>query len=413
MARASFLSLSLSLSLPLSLFTSRKARDRFEFEQTRASAYGRPVFERGDNAGDLPRKFISFHCLEKESDELKISNTEGTENFPELPRKRESETVFIGKAEISPAKSLAVLQVAAAKDSTVRKSEDTNLKVLELLDESLVDRGSAGSNVVPVGKETPRCRLEHILRSELKEKRIGSVSKRPLCDMDADVADGQHSKSVAFQHDDESGRLYSAGCELVGESNTGQLFPSSSRPDGTHYGTSELESIAQRRVGDLSETRVPHKAGGVALLCSSGITVQHGVGIGRSKYYPSDSARTLLKVCFIENLPVQLNPHEHFTAMNSDQIIQCAKAFGLELSFATCGMLEDVLLKIGGRTGKRAGDKGSGYLLCSVGQDPQLLRVLLLDHFLPYLLLQYHLVMILPQVILQSKHVLAGRLMQH
>ena len=32
---------------------------------------------------------------------------------------------------------------------------------------------------------------------------IGSVSKWPLCYVDADVADGRPSKSVAFQLDDE------------------------------------------------------------------------------------------------------------------------------------------------------------------------------------------------------------------
>ena len=38
---------------------------------------------------------------------------------------------------------------------------------LDLLDENLVDRGSAGSNVVPVDKEMPRSRVDYFLRSEL------------------------------------------------------------------------------------------------------------------------------------------------------------------------------------------------------------------------------------------------------
>ena len=37
----------------------------------------------------LPRKFISFLCLENESNEQKKSNTEETENFPDLPRRSE------------------------------------------------------------------------------------------------------------------------------------------------------------------------------------------------------------------------------------------------------------------------------------------------------------------------------------
>ena len=45
------------------LFTSRITCDRFEFERTRVSSLRISVFEMGEYAGELPRKFISFHCL--------------------------------------------------------------------------------------------------------------------------------------------------------------------------------------------------------------------------------------------------------------------------------------------------------------------------------------------------------------
>ena len=142
-------------------------------------------------------------------------------------------------------------------------------------------------------------------------------------------------------------------------SDAGQSFPSSSRPDDTDYGTSELESIARRRVGDLSGGRVCETAES-DLPGFSGATVQPGLGAGRSKYYPSESARTLLKECFSDNPPVQLDPHQQLTGMSSDQMIQFARAIGLEVSLAIFGMLEDVLLKIGKKTGKNVGEKGSG-----------------------------------------------------
>ena len=41
-------------------------------------------------------------------------------------------------------------------------------------------------------------------------------------------------------------------------------------------------------------------------------------------------------------------------------MIQFATAVGLEVSLATFGMLEDVLLKIGAKTGWNVGEKGSG-----------------------------------------------------
>ena len=67
-----------------------------------------------------------------------------------------------------------------------------------------------------------------------------------------------------------------------------------------------------------------------------------------------------MKECFADNPPVQLNPHQQLTGKSSDQMIQFARAIGLEVSLATFGMLEDVLLKIGGNTGRSVGERGSG-----------------------------------------------------
>ena len=88
--------------------------------------------------------------------------------------------------------------------------------------------------------------------------------------------------------------------------------------------------------------------------------MQPGLGAGCSKFYPSESARTLLTECFADNPPVQLDPHQQLTGVSSDQMIQFARAVGLEVSLATFGMLEDVLLKICGKTGRSVGEKGSG-----------------------------------------------------
>ena len=67
-----------------------------------------------------------------------------------------------------------------------------------------------------------------------------------------------------------------------------------------------------------------------------------------------------MKECFADNPPVQIDPHQQVTGMSSDEMIQFARAIGLEVSLATFGMLEDVLLKSGEKTGKNAGEKGSG-----------------------------------------------------
>jgi len=360
----------------------------------------------GEYAGELPRKFISFHCLENESNVPKDHNTEGTENYPDLPQRSEVEIVVIEETETSPAKSLAVLQVTGGNKTMVEESGNTSKEcliggsqecllsssdegsdglekflrdklesfggegienivevdpagVLELLDPNSVNRGNTGSGVVTVDDEIPRSRVDEILRSELQEKEIGGGSKRRSSDVDFGVVDERPSKSVAFEFDDSGGRLFSERCTLAEASDVGQSFPSSSRPGDTDYGTSELESIARRRVGSLSGGRV-FEAVEPDLPAVLGARVQPGLGAGRSKYYPSESARTLLKECFADNPPVQLDPHQQVTGMSSDQMIQFARAVGLEVSLATFGMLEDVLLKIGGKTGRTVGEKGSG-----------------------------------------------------
>ena len=272
----------------------------------------------------------------------KDHNTERTENYPDLPQRSEVEIVVIEETETSPTKSLAELQVTGGKRTMVEERGNVNKKclivgsqecllsssdegseglekflrdkiesfrgegivnivevdpagVLEMLDAKLMDRGNTGSGVVTVDDEITRSRIDDILRSELREKNTGGGSKRPLCDVDIGVADERPSKSVAFEIDDAGGRLFAQRCTLVGVADAGQSFPSNSRPDDTDYGTSELESIARRRVGDVIERRVC-EAAGLDLPGSSGALLQPGLGAGRSKYYPSESARTLLSV---------------------------------------------------------------------------------------------------------------------
>ena len=67
-----------------------------------------------------------------------------------------------------------------------------------------------------------------------------------------------------------------------------------------------------------------------------------------------------MKECFADNPLVQLDPHQQVTGMSSDQMIQFARAVGLEVSLATFGLLDDVLLKIDGKTGRNVGERGSG-----------------------------------------------------
>ena len=64
----------------------------------------------GEYAGILPRKIISFHCLENESNEQKGCNIKGAENFPDLPRRSQSDGEYSDGGE-SPEKRLVELEV--------------------------------------------------------------------------------------------------------------------------------------------------------------------------------------------------------------------------------------------------------------------------------------------------------------
>ena len=83
----------------------------------------------GEYAGMLPRKFFSFHCLENESNELKESNTEETEKFPDLPRRRVSDVVCSDGGE-SPDKKLADLKVMPVYE--IRKESTERVAVANL-----------------------------------------------------------------------------------------------------------------------------------------------------------------------------------------------------------------------------------------------------------------------------------------
>ena len=84
----------------------------------------------GKYAGELPRKFISFLCLENESNVPKDRNTEGTENLPDLPQRSEVKIVVFEETETSPTKSLAVLQVTGGKETMVEERGNVDKECL-------------------------------------------------------------------------------------------------------------------------------------------------------------------------------------------------------------------------------------------------------------------------------------------
>ena len=64
----------------------------------------------------------------------------------------------------------------------------------------------------------------------------------------------------------------------------------------------------------------------------------------RSKYYPSQSAKTLSKEFFELNPPTVLDPGHTITNLSADQMIRLARAVGLEVTLASYGLLKDLFV---------------------------------------------------------------------
>ena len=103
---------------------------------------------------------------------------------------------------------------------------------------------------------------------------------------------------------------------------------------------------------------------GVPTMSSSG-GLRDGNAV-RTKYYSSQSAKSSLKNFFEHNPPTHLDATHQTTSFSADQMIQFARAVGLEVSLASFGMLEDLLLKANliGRGGGKVSSR-SGFSSCA------------------------------------------------
>ena len=91
----------------------------------------------GEYVGMLPH-VIRFHCLENESNEPKGSSTEGTENFPDLPQRSESDVEWsVGGG--SPEKRLADLEVMPVCEIRKESTEGVVVRNLPNVVESVQD----------------------------------------------------------------------------------------------------------------------------------------------------------------------------------------------------------------------------------------------------------------------------------
>ena len=153
-------------------------------------------------------------------------------------------------------------------------------------------------------------------------------------------------KIFAFEIGDRSDEKNVALRSRIGRVNTGKSCLSGNYAEKTltEIGLSELHRMARAKTGELGPGSCVVSSDGmvpVPTMVSSGVPPY--VGAVRTKYYPSQSAISLLKAFFEHNSPTHLDATHQTTSFSADQVVKFARAVGLEFSSASFGMLEELL----------------------------------------------------------------------
>ena len=178
-------------------------------------------------------------------------------------------------------------------------------------------------------------------------------------------------KIVVFEIGDGSDEESMAIRGEIGRVNVGKSCLSSDYTDRilTEFGLSELEMMARAKAQELGPDSHVVSSDGmmrVPTMGSSGGFLD--ANVVRTEYYPSQSTKSLLKDFFEHNPPTHLDATHQTTSFSADQMIQFARAVGLEVSLASFGMLEDLLLKanlIGRRGGGGKASSKSTFSSCA------------------------------------------------
>ena len=374
-------------------------------------------------AGNLPRKFNSFCHLGVESNAHKLSEERESENPQDVAESIEANTVEVGETNLSPAKVMSVFPnvpvpskfgmseevekdhelTVAEKDRVLTSSDDDVeglsafvAERLQCLSEGSVEKligeecmnveeilcggvgvekdgGGKSQSVCPdvtTGGDfgvddrrfSPDAEINRILREELGSVTVTSTPKRAawpiyskrqssvLTEPDEPVC-----KAVVFDVASGSGEVGDVRLSKGNITNTSGGVPESFVTSG---GFSTLEGIGRREADDKGEGMV-HGPPVDEMLG------QEAVPKEKTRYYPSQSAKSLLKDCSEMNPPTHLDPSHPTTSFSADQMVQFARVVGLEVSLASYSMLEDLLLNA--RGGSRAHPVRSRY---PAGQSP-------------------------------------------
>ena len=215
----------------------------------------------------------------------------------------------------------------------------------------------AGDVDVDDKKFSPGVEINQILREDLGSAKITLTRKRaawPLhtkkCSSVLKESDEPICEAVMFDVASGSGTV--GGVEL----SRGNVTDPS---EGVHESFvtrgrfSTLEGIIRRQADEkfVGACIDGEGVGMVRIPPVDWMFLQEAMTKERTKLYPSQSAKSLLKEYFELNSPTHLDPSHATTSFSADQMTQFARTVGLQVSLASYSMLEDLLLKARGRSG--------------------------------------------------------------
>ena len=207
---------------------------------------------------------------------------------------------------------------------------------------------------------SPDMEVDQMLREELGSATVTSTPKRAAGTIYSKrrssvlrESDERACKAVVFDVASGNGTVGGVGLSKEGISAPSEGVSGSFVTSG---GFSTLEGIARRPADEkLVGTRMGDEGEGTVRIPP--VDEMFGQEVApkeRTRYYPSQSAKSLLKECFEMNPPTHLDRSHPATSFSADQMIQFARAVGLEVSLASYSMLEDLLLKARGGSGAHA-----------------------------------------------------------
>ena len=126
-----------------------------------------------------------------------------------------------------------------------------------------------------------------------------------------EIGDGSDEERMAFRSD-------------IGRVNAGKSCLSSDRADRTltEFGLSELEIMARAKAQELEPDS--HIVSSDGIVCVPTVSSSGGLpnaNASRTKYYPSQSAKSFLKDFFEHNPPTRLDATHQTTSFSADQMI--------------------------------------------------------------------------------------------